>query len=182
MQSRNIKNRIKDWFDPVVKMDEEYPAHKSHERIDDGNNDGIQVIRDDELPSPLKKLQTKQLILAAIDILVVTLILIHFKTPQCAFLYVIAAWLGWQAITIRRNYKTGEIVEVAAVCQSAKYSTVRKILGGGYTRVIFETPEDEPEFLRFNLPGAVRDMDIGSVYVLYFKKSEPNKLLTYVAV
>ena len=147
------------------------------------NPGNVQAITDDELPTALQKLKTKQIIFAIIDVLFVSGLIVYFKTPQCAFLYVIALWLGWQAFSIRREYIKGEIVELAVICQSANYSLARKYtIGGGYTRVVFATGDDNPEYYRFSVPGQTKDIDVDSVYIIYFKKSEPNKLLTYVPI
>ena len=107
--------------------------------------------------------------------------LIYFRTVQCSFGFILAAYLIYLAISLKKDYDNGKITEETVICSSVTTMAARSS-----TRVVFrsinEKEEDVPQYYEFYLPGrenANKDFIPTYVYVIYFRPSDARKLLGY---
>lgn len=136
------------------------------------------------LPSALLAQFTKQILGAGIAIIVTIVLLISFHTPQCALGFVVAAYLLYCAWALRRDYAEGKIEEISAVCSSITSMPARNA-----SRVVFRSlmnDESDPVvYYEFYVPGYQKSNTAfvpTYIYVVYFRPTDPKKLIGYFQV
>lgn len=145
------------------------------------------------LPTALSSLVVKSLLMMALFTVFAVVVLVVTRIAQVSFLFALALWCGWNAVSILRDYRDGNIIERTLVCTNAvpylmgiSETAVGRFLGKGLSnkvKVTFrDTNEESPSYYQYIVPGAKRTFYPAMVYVTYVRRSNPQVLMAYLAL
>ena len=136
------------------------------------------------LPTALLNLFTKILLGAGITAIITITLFVYFHTPQCLLGFIIAAYLVYMAFALKWDYEKGKIEEISVICSSIVNMPARNA-----SRIVFrsvmESETETPVYYEFYVPGrpSTNTAFIPTyIYIIYFRPSDPRKLLAYFQV
>lgn len=145
------------------------------------------------LPTALSNLVVKSLLMMALFVVMAVVVLVVTGIAQVSFLFALALWCGWNAVSILMDYRDGNIIERTLVCTSAvpylfglSETMGGRLLGKAFSskvKVTFrDTNEESPSYYQYIVPGAKRTFYPAMVYVTYVRRNNPQVLMAYLAL
>ena len=133
------------------------------------------------IPTPLILYQRKMYITAAAFALLAAALYVAFKNLTPLVFLMGSAYMVYKGISVERDFKNGNLVEVGVVCVAVRPSAVRDRVSLTFKA----NEEDGGSYYRFVVPAkkyVSEEFIVDSPYVIYFDVSNPHALIAYVQV
>lgn len=171
---------MNDEFEDAMQSSEPEQIEKPEGESVVGENSTVTPHR--PLPKPLADCISKFLGGVFITLVLVVVCTIVLKQWKTVFFLLIPAYIGYKAFMVRKDWDSGVILEVSALCRSVHPAALRDQLSVSFTS--YGEDEEPDGYYQFTIPSKkqVDDFIPNAPYFIYFRESEPHHLLAFAQI